>query len=742
MATDAAAVSLPRVWLRRSSDRDVLERATTGRRPTEAELYELPNICAALVAHHAADTPFADHVWDALDLAAEPPLTNLKVDGRSLDEAVALLIASIVEGLAATAPHPAVYAVAQLCGLGGHPHDEAINLRALGILSSAGMSGEPPLKELADYAGGAVSLTAAIVASDSLQLPSEPLEGLHSAIRALADAAGGEVHLDALLCAAIDAVRTSAGVAEPALEPTGLEAEEVPDEPGAEPDTPMSPDAAAVEEEASAKAALEIEPSELPASQVGEDLEAAPIATLDDDDDGGATEMSVPKAAAEGADEIDEAVEQDEAAKEDNEEDETDAPQESTETERAEEDDVVEEEATSDEADTLADDNGVPSTDPPPADATEESTIPTEERLQWAALVERLPIGDGEDIEARGALFDSCSAASALTLSEVLTGLHSTLKPPEGFSLSSRFDAIVGAGFDAAADECGASDGESDRRVGRWGFMLLLAYVRRHIELRLMLNRLDVDSEPRVALVEFEEALKKGASWLTDRGALADPQSSFTSVAGVGAASAAFSDVAHWLLLHCLPSRAEGADAAAEAEESTMRSGLPVVPLTSVIESTERSRFGTTAGDDGADLATVKRGFFDASGMDVEEEESTATVAAAKPVESSPSPKRAPPAPPAKDSSNEVARLREQLKAMRAAKEEAEARAERMMAANVTLQRQLKDLHTRVDQVVKRDLQRVRSPPAKKKGASPVVAKGPFPSDATPPSATPESTVE
>ena len=64
--------------------------------------------------------------------------------------------------------------------------------------------------------------------------------------------------------------------------PTGLEAEEVPDEPGAEPDTPMSPDAAAVEEEASAKAALEIEPSELPASQVGEDLEAAPIATLDD----------------------------------------------------------------------------------------------------------------------------------------------------------------------------------------------------------------------------------------------------------------------------------------------------------------------------------------------------------------------------------------------------------------------------------------------------------------------------
>ena len=91
MATDAAAVSLPRVWLRRSSDRDVLERATTGRRPAEMEtvLYELPNICAALVAHHAADAPFAEHLWDAIDLAAEPPLTNLKADGRSLDEAVA-----------------------------------------------------------------------------------------------------------------------------------------------------------------------------------------------------------------------------------------------------------------------------------------------------------------------------------------------------------------------------------------------------------------------------------------------------------------------------------------------------------------------------------------------------------------------------------------------------------------------------------------------------------------------------
>lgn len=310
--------------------------------------------------------------------------------------------------------------------------------------------------------------------------------------------------------------------------------------------------------------------------------------------------------------------------------------------------------------------------------------------LDWASAVAKLPIGR-EEKAARGAIFGSCTDAAAMGVDAARAGLLRHLQPSE--PVAAILSGAIGDGFALAAEVSGDEAGEA---VGRWGFLLLLAYVRRHAELLMTLDRLtQEDTERPVSADDFGAACGIAAEWGV---AVEDPAAEYEAAGGN---ELSFPGLASWCLRRCLEAmasdgaaaeaeEAEEATEAAEAEEAVAALLPPPEPLESVFEQTERSEFSDS------NLASVQKGFFDASRLEGVDEETSELR------------------------SKYEAALAE-LEALRGERGEQQRRMGTVLEANEAMQRQLKELNAVVEGVVKRELQRVKAANATKasRGRSP-----------------------
>ena len=127
--------------------------------------------------------------------------------------------------------------------------------------------------------------------------------------------------------------------------------------------------------------------------------------------------------------------------------------------------------------------------------------------LDWASVVAKLPIG-AADKEARGALFDSCTAVATLDLEMARSGLLRHLKV--GTAALGLLSPAIERGFALAAElgsRAGGPDGAGADALGRWGFLLLVVYLRHYVELLMTLDRLtEADTAELVQEDDFRTA--------------------------------------------------------------------------------------------------------------------------------------------------------------------------------------------------------------------------------------------
>lgn len=294
--------------------------------------------------------------------------------------------------------------------------------------------------------------------------------------------------------------------------------------------------------------------------------------------------------------------------------------------------------------------------------------------LDWAAVVAKLPI-DAPDKEARSALFDSCTSEAVMDRETIKAGLLAHLKASD--AAQAVLSPAIDDGFTVAV-EIGSQASPPDA-IGRWGFMLLLVYVRHYVELLMMLDRLTADEAAgAVSEDEFRTASGKATDWGVT---VDDSMAAYEALAQDGEVS--FEALCGW----CLRASVEAVAGNGVAEEEETAASLlpPADPLESVMEQTERSV-------EVSGFGSVRKGFFDACQLGSAEEEGNSLQA-------------------------KYAAAMEELEQLRREKASQEKKMGTVLDANATMQAQLKELNMVVEGVVKRELQRVKA--AKAGGRSP-----------------------
>lgn len=304
----------------------------------------------------------------------------------------------------------------------------------------------------------------------------------------------------------------------------------------------------------------------------------------------------------------------------------------------------------------------------------------------WLAMAAKLPVGKEERVDRR-AVFDVCTAASTMEAEEARAGLMRHLQPGE--TQAELLSAAIEDGFERAeeAAEASAPCGAGPGSLGRWGFYLLIVYVRQYIELLLMLERA---AEGRMAAPvsadEFATVCGRVAEWGV---VVDDAAAAYGALCGGG--ELAFGVFAAWCLKLSLATlTADCLEAATlENEGGLAADGAallpPPEPLDPVLEDSERS-FSAT------DLGSVKRGFYDAAEADAASEDVKRELSSKL--------------------EEQTSRLEEalaELEKLRTEREEQDRKIGTVLEANDAMERQLKELNAVVEGVVKRELQRVKT---------------------------------
>lgn len=308
--------------------------------------------------------------------------------------------------------------------------------------------------------------------------------------------------------------------------------------------------------------------------------------------------------------------------------------------------------------------------------------------LDWAAVVAKLPIGT-EEKEGRVALYNACAnGATSMSHEQASEGLLKHLKLSA--AASEVFSPAVDKGLALAGELCNRraqEEGSSDA-LSRWGFFLLVAYLRHFVELLMTLNRLTaIEAANPISEDEFRTICGKLADW---NAPVDDPMAEFLTLSNGGELS--FDTLCDWCLKASVEAiAASGEEAAAQEEEAARTYGEallpPSEPLDPVLERTERSNFDESA------LGSVHKGFFDASKLDSMAEgggELEAKLAAAL----------------------------EELEKLKSEKAAQDKKMATVLDANETMRTQLKELNMVVEGVVKRELQRVKAAKAGPRGRS------------------------
>jgi len=325
--------------------------------------------------------------------------------------------------------------------------------------------------------------------------------------------------------------------------------------------------------------------------------------------------------------------------------------------------------------------------------------------LDWAALVDRLPTHRPDDRAARGTMFDVCGQGEAVSLAQVLDGLLAELRPRSGLvqqlcagAITRAFAAVaqlpntrvssdISTGINRSPDDPAIED-VNDPLIGRWGFSLVLLYLRRYIELLVILDHIDPSCERYMQQDEFIAVLPKVQQVC---GVVVESPAAEFEQLNDGSGEISFDTFSHWVLNQNLEQFAADDEAAAEEAAVQRVVGIPmgqVARLTTVPETTERSVFSDAVVT--SDLSHVQHGFFDASRLvDVAEGDSDGEYQQPETYE---------------QALDEIAQLRFQLKTSRTQ----QAKVDVVMKTNEVLQQQLKELHGIVEGVVQREMHRHR----------------------------------
>jgi hypothetical protein len=557
---------VPADWQSKMSTR-ALQGATP--MPLEELVETTAATLAARVSSGAAGSSLPTFVWERLSAAKE-----------NSHKATEQALSSIVSGVESLwKQHHTVQLFGELCGMLSADYSEVVARRTLGLLAP---DATPPLLPAdsiastlaADGDDGRVGLEAALEALPRLRLSDQAASELESEVRGLDE--GGAVRLDQLLLAAAFGVRNHA-----ASGPADIVEEE----------EELSAQIQAAADKAAAEAAEAAAPAEAPAADGGE---------YEEDEF--------------AADDADEGEEVDEEA--------------------AEEEAVVEAEEEAEAA-------------PAPAPSAAPGALGGGASA-WTGLAGAFAVGPAiTAVSARQQLYDALdSGDDGLSLDELVERLPAALRQRATSGVAAAAEGALLAAAVSRAFEVAQSLGESmalaaQTKLSRDGFDRFVAYLHGTCVLHGMLN-VSVRAEELPDDVDGDELLGSAPAEWGLSGV------SFEQIAASDYTAESATHIVHSVVLAAVRSLVSGviestqpsggaeAAAADEGEGGGESFPPPLGGLTPVLESTERSAFSSTAewggkGGSGSSelasarddqLASVKKGFFDASQLDASIDES------------------------------------------------------------------------------------------------------------------------
>jgi len=187
-------------------------------------------------------------------------------------------------------------------------------------------------------------------------------------------------------------------------------------------------------------------------------------------------------------------------------------------------------------------------------------------------------------------MFDVCGQGEAVSLAQVLDGLLAELRPRSGLvqqlcagAITRAFAAVaqlpntrvssdISTGINTSPDDPAIED-VNDPLIGRWGFSLVLLYLRRYIELLVILDHIDPSCERYMQQDEFIAVLPKVQQVC---GVVVESPAAEFEQLNDGSGEISFDTFSHWVLNQNLEQFAADDEAAAEEAAVQRVVGIPM----------------------------------------------------------------------------------------------------------------------------------------------------------------------